>query len=109
MIGTSIWNIDRDIGIGYRIWDIDMGDDSIDMVILNIGMGYRVTLGPTRCVIRLGGNSSCASAKPSRSRPPPRQQGLTLVHFSAQLERFVWDRGARRGCVGRVKGVSWGV
>ena len=20
-------------------------------------------------------------------------QGLTLVHFSAQLERFVWDRG----------------
>jgi len=30
------------------------------------------------------------------------QQGLTLVHFSAQLERFVW--GARRGCVARVKG-----
>jgi hypothetical protein len=22
-----------------------------------------------------------------------RRQGLTLVHFSAQLERFVWDRG----------------
>jgi hypothetical protein len=21
------------------------------------------------------------------------QQGLTLVHVSAQLERFVWDRG----------------
>ena len=21
------------------------------------------------------------------------EQGLTLVHFSAQLERFVWDRG----------------
>jgi hypothetical protein len=21
------------------------------------------------------------------------RQGLTLVHFSAQLERFVWDRG----------------
>jgi hypothetical protein len=20
-------------------------------------------------------------------------QGLTLVHFSAQLERFIWDRG----------------
>jgi hypothetical protein len=20
-------------------------------------------------------------------------QGLTLVHFSAQLERFLWDRG----------------
>jgi hypothetical protein len=23
----------------------------------------------------------------------PLGQGLTLVHFSAQLERFVWDRG----------------
>jgi len=35
-----------------------------------------------------------------------RGQGLTLVHFSAQLERFVWDRGcARRDCVARVKGV----
>jgi len=22
-------------------------------------------------------------------------QGLTLVHFSAQLERFLWDRGCR--------------
>ena len=21
------------------------------------------------------------------------EQGLTLVHFSAQLERFLWDRG----------------
>jgi len=21
------------------------------------------------------------------------QQGLTLAHFSAQLERFLWDRG----------------
>jgi len=24
-------------------------------------------------------------------------QGLTLVHFSAQLERFVWDRGCAQG------------
>jgi len=22
-----------------------------------------------------------------------RRQGLTLVHFSAQLKRFLWDRG----------------
>jgi hypothetical protein len=36
-------------------------------------------------------------------------QGLTLVHFPAQLERFLWDMGARRGCVVRVKGVLWGV
>jgi hypothetical protein len=33
------------------------------------------------------------------------RQGLILVHFSAQLECFVWDRGARRGCVARNKGV----
>jgi len=26
-------------------------------------------------------------------------QGRTLVHFSAQLERFFWDRGARVGVV----------
>jgi len=24
-------------------------------------------------------------------------QGLTLVHFSAQLERFPWDRGCAQG------------
>jgi hypothetical protein len=24
-------------------------------------------------------------------------QGLTLVHFSAQLKRILWDRGAFRG------------
>jgi hypothetical protein len=24
-------------------------------------------------------------------------QGLTLVHFSAQLERFLWDRGCAWG------------
>jgi hypothetical protein len=24
------------------------------------------------------------------------RQGLTIVQFSAQLERFTWDRGARR-------------
>ena len=42
--------------------------------------------------------------------PPPRpKQGLTLVPFSAQLERIFWDRGARRVNVARVKGVSGGV
>jgi hypothetical protein len=63
------WDIDRDIDMGYvlSIWDMgyrygylpyrhgqpgyrygiwanDMGDDSIDMVILHIDMGYLVTL-----------------------------------------------------------------
>jgi len=66
------WDIDRDIGMryelsiwdmvyryghlpyryghpGYRygIWANDMGEDSIDMVILDIDMGYLVTLLPT--------------------------------------------------------------
>jgi hypothetical protein len=30
------------------------------------------------------------------------RQGLTLVHFSAQLKRIMWDRDAFRGCVGGV-------
>jgi hypothetical protein len=29
-------------------------------------------------------------------------QGLTLVHISAQRKRFVWDRGAFRDCAGGV-------
>ena len=31
-------------GYRYGIWSIDMGDDSIDMVILHIEIGYLVTL-----------------------------------------------------------------
>jgi len=34
--------------------------------------------------------------------PAPVEQGLALVHFSAQLERILWDRGAFRGCLGDV-------
>jgi hypothetical protein len=30
------------------------------------------------------------------------RQGLTLVNFSAQLKRILWDRGACRGCLGGV-------
>jgi hypothetical protein len=37
-----------------------------------------------------------------------RSQGLTLVHISAQLERFLWCRectsGSSRGCLGGVRG-----
>ena len=36
-------------------------------------------------------------------------QGLTLVHFSAQLKRILWDRGALRGCSGGVLEVSGGM
>jgi hypothetical protein len=40
---------------------------------------------------------------------PAAHQGLTLVHFSAQLERILWDRGAIRGCLRGVLEVSGGV
>jgi len=40
--------------------------------------------------------------KEEKPRKPTVSQGLTLVHFSAQLERFVWDRGLRGGIVWRV-------
>jgi hypothetical protein len=72
------------------------------------------------------GPRQSVQARRRRARPPPRRkpalagargpvwmgwtarQGLTLVHFSAQLERFVWDRGACRGCSGGVEELSEG-
>ena len=36
-------------------------------------------------------------------------QGPTLVHFSAQLERFHGIGGARKGCVAHDKGVLGGI
>ena len=58
----------------YEIWAHDMGDDSIDTVILDIDMGYCVTLpvGPP--------------LQPPRYCAPLRGQGLTLIPISAQLE-----------------------
>ena len=38
-----------------------------------------------------------------------RWQGLTLVHFSAQLKRILSDRGAFRDCLGGASEVSGGV
>jgi len=40
-------------------------------------------------------------------RTPP-DQGLTLVHFSAQLERFLWDRGGIQGLFKGSSGVIRG-
>jgi hypothetical protein len=37
------------------------------------------------------------------------EQGLTLVHFSAQLKRIMWDGGAFRDCFGGVQEVSGGI
>jgi len=38
-------------------------------------------------------NNAWGVREGARPAPAPEGQGLTLVHFSAQLERFVWDRG----------------
>jgi hypothetical protein len=85
--GLSIWNTvyrynNLPYGYGhpgyrYGIWSNDMGDDIIDMVILHIDMGYRVTtlvFGPV-----------------SRWSPSfPFQQGLTLpLQFPLQLNLTV--------------------
>ena len=47
-----------------------------------------------------------APLQPRAPQPCTSHQGLTLVHFSAQLERFYRIGGARRGCAARIKGVS---
>jgi len=36
-------------------------------------------------------------------------QGRALVHFSAQLKRLLWDRGAFEGCLGGIQEVSGGI
>jgi hypothetical protein len=50
---------------------------------------------PTQAQLRLSGSLRVLTRpyKEEKPRKPTVSQGLTLVHFSAQLERFVWDRG----------------
>jgi hypothetical protein len=92
------------------------------MVILHIDMGY-LNLDPTSMAgaamstarapatrSRIGGRRSHEKCefRRMRTRTPrrdaaasaatsgvcsPANQGLTLVHFSDQLKRFLWDRG----------------
>jgi len=45
---------------------------------------------PRAWISDISGN---ASASGTRQTFTTSYQGLTLVHFSAQLERFLWDRG----------------
>jgi hypothetical protein len=54
---------------------------------------------------------SAGRRRPSSShtnQKEPSGQGLTLVHFSAQRKRFLWNRGCVwllfRGCLGAVEG-----
>jgi len=38
-----------------------------------------------------------AAEKPMSGTPSASAQGLTLLHFSAQRKRFLWDRGCIQG------------
>jgi len=65
---------------------------------------YHLFINIPRPTLRCG-----ASEKPTmRALRVAADQGLTLVHFSAQRQCFLWDRGCieelPRGCLGGVKG-----
>ena len=51
---------------------------------------------------------TASAGSPSRPARPTSWQGLTLVHFSTQDKRLVWDRGCIQGffmgCLGGVRG-----
>jgi hypothetical protein len=66
-------------GYGYRIWANDMGDDSIDMVILYIDMGYLVTLlcGPHQITgNHFGAGGSCGAT--SQGAVLLKKRGFTM-------------------------------
>ena len=82
-------------GYRYEIWANDMGDDSIDMVILEIDMGYVVTLGPT-----------ARRPPPLVTAPPPR--GLHSSTFRLNVSKFCGIRVILGGDSGSVQGVFRG-
>jgi hypothetical protein len=71
-------------------------------------------MGSTRCQhgVKLHCPTSTAAAAAARAAADSLRaaaiQGLTLVHFSAQLKRWLWDRGCMqgmfRGCSGGIRG-----
>jgi hypothetical protein len=70
---------------------------------------FRVKLGYTvdrRAQVELKSVREYAPAvcpeKFSRFGSAPCIRGFTLIHFSAQLKRILWDRGAFKGCSGGV-------
>ena len=63
-------------------------------------------LGPTPPRATASAAATAASAITSTVRHVlAHAQGLTLAHFRAQLERFVWDRGCAQGLCSPRKGV----
>jgi hypothetical protein len=42
----------------------------------------------------------CTSPRVQTAAAAAADHGLTLVHFTAQLKRALWDRGAFRNCLG---------
>jgi hypothetical protein len=78
-----------------------MGDDSINMVILHIDMGYVVTLSVVPALVAASTTSAAII------------QGPTPVHFSAQRKRCMMDRGCIqglfRGYFEGCQGVSWNI
>ena len=112
-MGISIWDVAYRYGIwyidisfspyryghsGYRygIWANDMGDDRIDMVILDIDMAYLVTLACSQAhpYLALGELERGAQvAGDEEHQYAAQEQGLTLVTLSAQRKRYWWDQG----------------
>jgi hypothetical protein len=80
--------------IDMIILDIDMGYGllmSIDTVILRFDMGYHVTL---------AGEALPSSAKhPGLTSSVSSNLGLTLVHFTAQRKHILWDSVGYVGCI----------
>ena len=61
------------------------------------------------CLLTATLDSIASAATPAAAAAPPPAaglQGLTLVHFSAQHKRFLWDRGVFTGCVVGAQGLT---
>jgi len=119
--GVSIWDMGYRFGLRYS----DMVIYHIDMVILDIDMGYGLMMWEMTVTIRsspiwiwdilslcgraLFGGMIYGGMLARKTNPLYwcqlhklvwARQGLTLVHFSAQLKRILSDRGAFWDCLG---------
>jgi hypothetical protein len=69
---------------------------------------FRLSKGTTACA---GTGTLSTGSRPPSPWPlstATSRQGLSLVHFSSQRKRFLWDRGCIRGCSGGVSGeLGW--